>query len=296
MVVEGTVSTWVMDAATGRTVATAEGPLGGVAGDLVLVDGRLRSLPDLTPVGDGDTTELLRLGSLSPTGDVVVVPTRDGLELRDPRTGEQTHPTVGTSGSFMSEMSWSADGARLLLRDPVTRTAALVELPSGRLLGGDLDTVARSGAAALSADGRRMAFAGDNGDVTIRDLEGRSEPVVLRGSGRRVRGLQFVDGSAAGWQELLVSIDADGAVALYDPGQGSRVGAVLPVPVNGASVALDPDGRGVLLPTAAGVLRWELDPHEWSATACQLAGRSWRPEERARFLLGHDGGACDRDG
>jgi hypothetical protein len=72
------------------------------------------------------------------------------------------------------------------------------------------------------------------------------------------------------------------------------MGAVLPVPVNGANVALDPDGRGLLLPTAAGVLRSTLDPQEWSATACQLAGRSWRPEERERFVLGREAGACSR--
>jgi WD40 repeat protein len=137
--------------------------------------------------------------------------------------------------------------------------------------------------AAFSADGRTLMTGGQTGKVRLWDLPAGT-PLVAP-----LTGLQgFVDtvdltpdGSTA------VGADAAGNVLLWDVRSRSTIGDAFPGPVAGrfAAALFTPDGRSVVVvsDTGAGWV-WDVDPSDWLARACLIAGRSLTRQEWQELL------------
>ena len=86
---------------------------------------------------------------------------------------------------------------------------------------------------------------------------------------------------------IAVGADTAGNVLLWDVPARSTIGDAFPGPAVGrpAAASFTPDGRSVVVisDTGAGWV-WDVDPSDWLARACQVAGRSLTPQEWQEFL------------
>jgi WD40 repeat protein len=89
------------------------------------------------------------------------------------------------------------------------------------------------------------------------------------------------DGSTA------VGADTAGNVLLWDVPTRSTIGDPFPGPVaeRNAAAMFTPDGKNVVVvsDTGAGWI-WDVDQSDWLVRACQVAGRSFTPQEWQEFL------------
>ena len=144
-------------------------------------------------------------------------------------------------------------------------------------------------AISFSPDGRLIASGGVHGQLTVLEVEtGRrvTEPVEVHDS--------FVQ--QVEWQpdgRTVVSSAADGTVALFD----SERGLVRAVPLPGSSDLRGDYLQGTythLVPGTTGEVialsgarpghRYPMDPAEWLASACAVAGRDLSQAEWARYM------------
>lgn len=75
----------------------------------------------------------------------------------------------------------------------------------------------------------------------------------------------------------LVDLDAG---AVFEPGFPTAV-LVTEIP------EISPDGARLATRSQHGAVLWELDPAEWKARACLVAGRNLTSDEWARYLPNH---------
>jgi len=135
----------------------------------------------------------------------------------------------------------------------------------------------------VANDGRLLVSGGQTSNVHLfRIADGR--PV-----GSPMTGLtgwaDTVDVSADG--TMVVGADSDGHVVLWDTATGAALGDPFPGPERGDYLAamFSPDGRHVVVvsDTGAGWV-WNVDPTEWRARACAVAGRTLSPSEWQEFI------------
>jgi DNA-binding SARP family transcriptional activator/WD40 repeat protein len=137
--------------------------------------------------------------------------------------------------------------------------------------------------AAVSADARTLITGGQTGIVRLWDLPAgtpRGAPLTgLTGFADTVS--LAPDGSTA------VGADAAGTVLLWDVPTRSTIGDAFPGPVAGRTAAayFTPDGHSVVVvsDTGAGWV-WDVNPPDWLARACQVAGRSLTRQEWQELL------------
>jgi WD40 repeat protein/DNA-binding SARP family transcriptional activator len=135
----------------------------------------------------------------------------------------------------------------------------------------------------VSTDARTLITGGQTGIVRLWDLQSGTPlgaPLTgLRGFADTVD--LAPDGSTA------VGADAAGHVLLWDVATRSAIGSALPGPVadRNAAALFTPDGGSVVVisDTGAGWV-WDVDPSDWLARACQVAGRSLTHVEWRDFL------------
>jgi WD40 repeat protein len=77
-----------------------------------------------------------------------------------------------------------------------------------------------------------------------------------------------------------VSGSYDGAVVLWDPALGRRIGAIQPTALL-SNPSFLPDGTTVIIPAIADgeVYRWDTRPVAWIDHACAVAGRQFTQDE-----------------
>src|SRR5262249_10249690 len=115
------------------------------------------------------------------------------------------------------------------------------------------------------------------GEISTYDAETLAPLRTLPGN----RGyILAADSDASG--TLLATIGGDRTVALNDIASGVALGDRMDVPGDEANaIALRPDGMELAVGGSreVGIQVWELDPEQWIAAACRLAGRNLTAEE-----------------
>jgi len=132
-----------------------------------------------------------------------------------------------------------------------------------------------------SPDGRLLATGGDEGFLHLLDARtGRPAVAAVRAhDGFVIRTGFSPDG------RMVFSAGSDSAVSLWDVRTLRQIGAPLPVGQGWVFPAFSPDGSAlVAVSDIGGAVAWSVDPAEWKARACALAGRSLSRAEWAAFL------------
>jgi WD40 repeat protein len=87
---------------------------------------------------------------------------------------------------------------------------------------------------------------------------------------------------------MVLGADESGNVLLWDVATGTTIGDSLPGPGpddNWLAASFTPDGHRVFVVSETGSgWVWDVDPSDWLARACEVAGRSFTPQERQELL------------
>jgi WD40 repeat protein/DNA-binding SARP family transcriptional activator len=134
----------------------------------------------------------------------------------------------------------------------------------------------------VSADGRTLITGGQTGVVRLWDLRTRtSRGAPLTG----LAGNAAVDLSPDA--RTALGTDTNGDVLLWDVRTRSTIGDAFPGPASGrpAAASFTPDGRSVVVVSDTGDgWVWDVDPSDWLARACAVAGRSLTRQEWQQLL------------
>ena len=137
-------------------------------------------------------------------------------------------------------------------------------------------------ALAFAPDGRRLAIAGQMGELLLVDVRsGRPvRPPVIGHNGSVLSVAYSADGTR------IVTGGYDGRVGLWNARTGEMLGSMLPgARGTGTRPTFLPDGHAVLISAEDGtVSRWDARPARWLAFACAVAGRDLSPDEWRRAL------------
>jgi WD40 repeat protein/DNA-binding SARP family transcriptional activator len=211
-----------------------------------------------------------------PHGGLVYVwrpatPNQPADRFRTPRTVEELDFTHDGSQVVLST-GWGDGGYFMLWDTAAQRIVKTVHADAAGVLTADVST-----------DGRTLMTGGQTGAVRLWDLAtGKPLGGPLTGLGGLVDTVDLApDGSTA------VGADTAGNVLLWDVRIRSAIGDAVPGPVAGrnAAASFTPDGRSVVVvsDTGAGWV-WDVDPSDWLARACQVAGRSLTRQEWQELL------------
>jgi WD40 repeat protein len=137
-------------------------------------------------------------------------------------------------------------------------------------------------ALAFSPDARRLAIAGQMGELLVLDVRtGRPvRPVVIGHNSSVLTVAYSPDGTR------MITGGYDGRVGLWNARTGEMLGSVLPG-ARGTAIrpVFLPDGHTVLIPAEDGtVMRWDARPAHWLSFACAVAGRELTAAEWAQAL------------
>jgi WD40 repeat protein len=216
------------------------------------------------------------IAGLDYTGDGkhLVVAERDGrLSAIDAETLEP----AGTPVDIDDDLVWAFAGPDLTTSMATgVLSFTLVDLRSGRVIEeGDIGFNPQIGD--FTADGRRFAITGVNGEVRVLDVR-RGEwvgPARVGHDGPAGQAAFAPDGAT------FVTSGADGSVGLWDGATGAPLGAVVPGrPDVYVQARFLPDGHTVLMSSMDGtVSTWDTRPDRWAEHACAIAGRNLTLEE-----------------
>jgi WD40 repeat protein len=151
---------------------------------------------------------------------------------------------------------------------------SLVDLAGGRIR--ELPLRFAGVAAAFAPDGRRLAVAGQGGEVQVLDVRTGAGRTAVVGHAGPATSIAFAADGAT-----IVSGGRDGRMAVWDGHTGQLLGAVT---VAGPDVAtfpaFRPDGHTVVVVSTDGAVHaWDSDPRRWATDACRIAGRDVSPSE-----------------
>jgi WD40 repeat protein len=132
----------------------------------------------------------------------------------------------------------------------------------------------------FSNDGKMLAVGDSTGTVTLYDIGRRAQVGrALMPNGGGATGISFSPGDST-----LVVAGGDGALRLWDVATHKLVGT-LPGSTSGGSVSFFPTDEQILgvFGSGTGVI-WTIDPANWEAAACRVAGRELTRSEWHEFL------------
>lgn len=202
---------------------------------------------------------------------------RDRLEqlsIRDLATGETRFTHTVPRHAFVVAAARSSDGSMLaailtyggkryeLLRwqMPQGRPLPAVPLPQG------------SSIVALAHDAKTLAFADENGRITVRGADGLTHVIH---SDDAIRAL------ALSPRGDMVAATGRASTQLWDVATGLAIGEIGPSP---QALAFHPNGRELAAAYADHVTLWNIDPRAWRDMALRVADRDLTDAERARYL------------
>ena len=254
---EGLLATW--DPATGAL-------LDGHA-SLAWIRAALAYTPDgqtILAASRGGRLYRVDADSLALDGDLVDVGDRLGVVAAGPR------------GRLAAVLGAAARSEELRL----TRYA-VIDLAGSRVVRrGTLDFDAT--ALAFAPDGRRLAIAGQLGELMLLDIRtGQPARPTVIGHNASVLSVAYsADGSR------IVTGGYDGRVVLWHARTGEVLGSLRPGAAGTAARPIFlPDGHTVLIPAEDGsVARWDARPAAWLDFACRVAGRDMTAAEWERAL------------
>jgi eukaryotic-like serine/threonine-protein kinase len=257
---DGTVKVW--NAGTGQEVRTLKGHTGPVRSVAFspdgnwLASGSFDNTVKVWDFGDSDfgksTTHFLTLKghndavtsvAFSPDGQQLASADFDGkVELWDFRIAQETLTLKGHAGAVTS-VAFSPDGRRLAStgKDWTVRVWNAETGQETLTLKEDLDFETRirknptfeAPSVAFSPDGRRIAAASSDHNVSIRDAVTGQETLGIKGHTGPVTSVAF---SPDGWR--LASVGRDGTVTVWEAATGREIRTLKGV----CSVAFSPDG------------------------------------------------------
>jgi DNA-binding SARP family transcriptional activator/WD40 repeat protein len=192
-------------------------------------------------------------------------------QFRTPGTVEELKFTH--DGSLLVASTGWEDGGYFVLWDPAAqRIVKTVRADDAGVL-----------ASGLSSDGRMLITGGQTGIVRLWELPaGTRHGAPLNG----LTGFADTVGLAPDGR-TAVGADSAGNVLLWDVPTRSTIGDPLPGPAAGRSAAssFTPDGHSVVVVSDTGEgWVWDVDPSDWLARACEVAGRSLTRPEWERLL------------
>jgi WD40 repeat protein len=223
-------------------------------------------------------------------------------------------------------LRFSPDGTKLLSGGLDDGRALLWEVATGRRLGEFRQADGGFVSTAWSAENAMVATAGFDGEVLVWRVADRSKIATLKADSQFVAAVAFSpDGAtiAAGgldrrvtlWEVAtgrrlgdplvhprwvvalsfdpasgtLATSSQDGRVRLWDLASRRQLGSGLPSPAGQANnfAAFTPDGNHIVVVYATGSgFVWEVDPGQWKARACAVAGRTLTRAEWEELLPG----------
>jgi WD40 repeat protein len=218
----------------------------------------------------------------------IAYPLTPTLDLHDLQTGERTS-VVGDltavtgdvdplRGAWVSSLSFSSDGRRFAAANH--RGAAMIwDTTTMEPIG---EPVSRGGGGVLDLEfagsGDRLALISASNEITVIDVATR-EPVerpMQSPSGLSIGLAVSPDGAS------LLSGGSDG-IQLWDVRSGTSIGRPYPVPTPLGPPMLWLDTETFAVVTDRGLETWTIDPVQWRAHVCELAGRSLTDGEWASF-------------
>jgi WD40 repeat protein len=241
---------------------------------------------DAPGLADGDvlwTLEFSPDGRTLAAGARILGPERGRAYLFDAATLElerilRTDRTLNDlaytpDGSLLAGSTGFADGGDTILWDARTgRVARIIHTDDAAAYGAD-----------FSGDGRLLIAAGQSSSVRLfRTATGEPFGPSLTGL---TGSADTADLSPDG--RTIVGADSAGTALLWDVATGTVLGGPLPGPTPGSTLAASftPDGRRVIVMSDSGSgWVWDVDPAEWAARACAVAGRGISPVEWREFL------------
>lgn len=267
----------LVDGDTGAVVDSLDGVLGAAwFGDSLLfvaADGTIR-VTDLA-TGDAEVIDSSAVSSLGEIVDYDAVRRRlflwadDGtsylLDAASRRFERSAIPTTPVPRSA----AFSGNGELIAMVSD--GELSLVDLDTGELVAGPLRGFE-------SVDARAdLVVAGDRaGRIHVLDASTLKSlgPPIASGSGA-VQEIEIADGG-----DVVMARSGD-AVRLFDLASSTQLGTAIPVPRADAleGAAFRPDGKRLAVAADAGLAIWNLDPSDWGAAACRLAGRNLTREE-----------------
>ena len=236
----------------GRTLSTAEDD-----GSVILWDVE-HGVPTETLEGHAGFTET---HAFSPDGRTLYTAGNDGRVIvwdvaGDRRLGRPFPRGLGgwePGHDYPPAFALSPDGRALA----VARLDGRVELIDAETLRRTASFEAFPGRAALaidySADGRRLAVAGEGGGVGVWDVEsGEQVGALLRAPrGPRTANPRTVQALAFGQGDLLAAAEVGGAVRIWDVGRRELLRPPLRLPPSVHGLAFSPDGSQLAIPFGA---------------------------------------------
>ena len=238
----------------GRTLSTAED-----SGNVILWDVE-EGVPTETLEGHAATND--EQHAFSPDGRTLYTAGNDGRVIvwdvaGDRRLGRPFPRGLGgwepTEEAGRPAFALSPDGRALA----VARLDGRVELIDAETLRRTASFEAFPGRAAVaidySADGRRLAVAGEGGGVGVWDVEsGEQLGALLRAPrGPRTANPRTVSALAFGQGDLLAAAEAGGAVRIWDVGRRELLRPPLRLPASVLGLAFSPDGSQLAIPFGA---------------------------------------------
>ena len=240
----------------GRTLSTAED-----SGNVILWDVE-KGVPTETLEGHAANTD--EQHAFSPDGRTLYTAGNDGRVIvwdvaGDRRLGRPFPRGLGgwgpTEEATRPAFALSPDGRALA----VARLDGRVELIDAETLRRTASFEAFPGRAAVaidySADGRRLAVAGEGGGVGVWDVESGEQLGALLRAPRGPRGPtvnpRTVSALAFGQGDLLAAAEVGGAVRIWDVGRRELLRPPLRLPASVLGLAFSPDGSQLAIPFGA---------------------------------------------
>jgi WD40 repeat protein len=260
---------YLVGAPDGRTLAAATGN-----GELMLLD-ESGGIKARVQVGSAPTQARL---AFQPGGRLLAVATEPGVALLDARTGRRRGAPLDVAGA--TAITFSPDGSRLALGTAdgavevwdVARNVLDYRSNVSGFTVFDVD---------FSPDGKILVAGGDDGYLRFLDARtGQQIATRVRAHDGFVLRIGFSpDG------RTLFSTGTDSVVSLWDVRTHRQIGAPLPVGQGWVSATFTDDGSSLLATSTSGrAVVWSVDPSDWEARACEIAGRPLTEVEWATFL------------
>jgi WD40 repeat protein len=187
-------------------------------------------------------------------------------------------------GRSIEAIAFSPDGSELVASDG---TSVVLWRTSDRSKIATLplnDPFGRVNTLAFSPDGRTLATG--QGDGTLRFWNTSSWEEV--GVGVKVASEAVLAVAFDPSGTMLVTAGDDSSVRLIDVATRTEIGQAFPgIAGPPAFAAFTPDGSHIIAGNVANHLyEWDVDPTDWAAHACEVAGRNFTPAEWNAYLPG----------